>query len=139
LREEDHAMPRDLTLVLPNRPGTGAELTEAIARAGINLDGACAVGTGTESIVHLLAGDTEAVRQAVAGTGFEVRDEREVVITDIENRPGALAEILRRLGDAGVNVEFAYGAADGHLVLGADDVERARQAVGTGGSFGTAA
>lgn len=122
-------MPRDLTLALPNRPGTGAELTEAIARAGINLDGACAVGTGSESIVHLLAGDTEAIRQAIEGTGFEVRDERDVVIAEIENRPGAFAEILRRLADAQVNVEFAYAAADGHLVIGADDVERARQAV----------
>lgn len=131
-------MPRDLMLVLPNRPGTGAELTEAIARAGINLDGGCAVGTGSESIVHLLAGDAEAVRRAVEGTGFEVRDEREVVITDIENRPGAFAEILRSLADAGVNVDFAYAAADGHLVIGADDVERARQAVRTEGFSGTA-
>ena len=124
-------MPRDLMVVLPNRPGTGAELTEAIARAGVNLDGACAVGTGSDSIVHLLAGDTGAVRRAIEGTGFEVRDERDVVITDIENRPGALAEILRRLADAQVNVEFAYAAADGHLVIGADDVERARQAIQT--------
>ncbi len=131
-RTEDDPVPTDLMLVLPNRPGIGARLTEAIAAAGINLDGGCAVGTGSDSIVHLLVGDTAAVRGALEGTGFEVRDERDVLITDVENRPGAFAEVLRGLADAGVNVEFAYAAADGHLVIGADDVDRARQVVRTG-------
>lgn len=119
-------MPKDLTLVVPDQPGTGAQLTEAIARAGINLDGACAVSSGGQSVVHLLASDVSAVRSALEGTAVQVGEERDVLIRDIEHRPGAFAEVLRGLADAGVNVDFAYLAADGHLVLGVDDMERAR-------------
>ena len=60
---------------------------------------------------------------------------REVIVTAVPNAAGAIAPILRLVGDAGVNVDYVYGSAtDGcptaTLVLGVADAERASAAAG---------
>jgi hypothetical protein len=52
------------------------------------------------------------------------------VVTPIENRPGSEAEVLRRVAEAGVNIDLLYATADGRLVLGGDDVPAIRRALG---------
>ena len=57
-------------------------------------------------------------------------DERDVIVVDVEDRPGTMAQVARKLADAGVNIELAYAAFGGvRLVLGVDDLEKAREAV----------
>ena len=123
-------MPKDLTVILTNRPGTLAEASEAVGRAGINIDGGCGFPCGSEGIFHILVEDVERARRALEEAGLECRDEREVVVTNIENRPGGLGQTLRPLADQGINVDLLYLTGDGRLVLGADDPVRARQALG---------
>jgi hypothetical protein len=62
--------------------------------------------------------------------GLEVSDERDVLVIDLEDRPGSLGEVARRLADAGVNVDLMYATWPGiRVVIGADDLERARDAL----------
>lgn len=119
-------MAKDLTVILKNVPGTIAELGEAAGKAGVNLRGACGFECGGEGIMHVLVDDATAARGAFEGGGMEVRGEREVVVVDITDAPGELGRTMRRLADAGINVDLVYLTADGRLVIGPDDVERAR-------------
>jgi hypothetical protein len=80
--------------------------------------------------VHLLVDDAAAARGALEDTSIEVVDERDVVVLDIEDRPGALGVIARRISNAGVSLNLAYLATNTRLVLGADDLESVRRAVG---------
>jgi len=41
-----------------------------------------------------------------------------VIVERVENQPGALGKVTRRLADAGVNLTTAYLATDTRLVLG---------------------
>ena len=34
---------------------------------------------------------------------------RDVLLVEIENTPGALAELTSKLGDEGINIEYCYG------------------------------
>jgi hypothetical protein len=53
-----------------------------------------------------------------------------VLVIDVENRPGTMGEVARRVADAGVNIRLAYAAFGGvKLVLGVDDRDRARSAL----------
>jgi hypothetical protein len=54
-----------------------------------------------------------------------------VIVVDVEDRPGTMAQVARKLADAGVNIELAYTTFGGgvRLVLGVDDFEKARAAV----------
>jgi hypothetical protein len=74
--------------------------------------------------------DAAATRAALSEAGIEVSGERDVLVVDVEDRPGTMGEVARRIGEAGVNIELAYtnfGAA--RLVLGVDDLDRARAAM----------
>ncbi len=123
-------MATDLTVVLQNRPGTIADMGEALGKAGVNISGVCGFPCGDEGILHVLVEDASAARSALADAGFEIRAERDVVVTDIDDRPGTLGEKARTIADAGVNVDLLYVTGDGKIVLGGDDVEGIRSAAG---------
>jgi hypothetical protein len=121
-------MAKDLTVILADRPGTLADMGEALGRAGINIDGVCGFPCGGEGVGHLLVEDSAAARRALEDAGIEVREERQVLVLEIEDRPGALGEISRRIADAGANIDLIYVASNNRLVLGVDDLDRAQAA-----------
>jgi hypothetical protein len=122
-------MAKDLTVMLEDRPGSLAGACEALGRAGINIDGSCAYRADGGDHLHVLVEDAAGARQALEGAGYQVVGERDVLVTDVEDRPGASAEIMRRIGDAGVNVDLFYMATKTRHVIGADDLDRARSAL----------
>jgi hypothetical protein len=122
-------MATDLTVILVNRPGTFADMGEALGNAGINIDGTCGFPCAGEGVAHVLVEDAAAARQALEQVGHEVRSERPVLVVDVEDRPGALGEVLRRIANAGVNVDLAYLATNTRLVIGADDLDKASAAL----------
>jgi hypothetical protein len=129
-------MPKDLTVILEDRPGTLADLGEATGKAGINIDGMCGFPSEGKGLIHILVEDAEATRRALEGAGLDVRDERDVLIlrqgVDIVDRPGQTGEIMRRLADEAINVDLLYATWKGDAVLGADDLSKARETLGVG-------
>jgi hypothetical protein len=120
---------KDLTVRLENRPGTLAALGEATGDAGINIEGMSGDNRLAE-LLHILVEDAAAAREALSGAGIEVTEERDVLVVEVEDRPGTLGEVARKLADTGVNVELIYATfGDVKVVLGVDDLEKARSAL----------
>ena len=121
-------MPKDLTVVLQDRPGELARLGQATGEAGVNLQGMCAFTGEGRGIIHILVDDAQAAaaRQALEEAGMGVADERDVLVVDIEDRPGTLGELARSLGEASVNIELAYTTFGVKLVIATDDIDSAR-------------
>jgi len=122
-------MTKDLTVKLEDRPGTLADMGEALGKAGINMDGMCGVHCGDETAIHILVEDAGGARRALEASGIEVSDERDVLVVEVEDRPGALGDVARSIANAGVNIELVYLAANTRLVIGVDDLDTARAAV----------
>jgi hypothetical protein len=123
-------MAKDLTVILEDRPGTLADLGEATGGAGINIEGMCGTTVEGKGVIHILVDDAAGARKALEDTGIEVGEERDVLVVEVEDRPGTMGEVARRVADAGANVQLAYTSFGGvRLVLGVDDLERARAAV----------
>jgi hypothetical protein len=120
---------KDLTVILEDKPGTLAEMGEALGKVGINIEGLCGFPSEGKGVLHLLIEDTTAASRALKEAGLEVRGEREVLVLDIEDRPGAFGEISRRIARAGVNIDLCYVASNNRLVLGTDDPDKAHAAV----------
>lgn len=108
-------MMKDLKVTLENRPGTLADLSEALGRAGVNIEGiagfAREVRGGEDRefvthIAHILVDDATPAKKALVNAGIKIEEEREALVIDIRDRPGELAAVTRRLADAGVNIEF---------------------------------
>ena len=123
-------MRKDLVIIPNDEPGVLARLGTTLGDAGVNIEGCSAFTGGGKGIVHLLVDDAEAGVAALTEAGFDVKAARDVAVTRLENRPGAIGEAVSNLAAAGVNVEQAYFANDQQLVLICDDVERARELLG---------
>ncbi len=121
-------MPSDLRVVVPNRPGTVLQLLRAVADAGVNVEALCGDIRPGENwgYVHLLVEDPAAARRGIETTGFEITSEHEVDLVEVEDRPGAIAEVAQRYADADRNMEVLYMAPDGRVVIGTEDMQKER-------------
>ena len=122
-------MARDLTVVLEDRPGTLAEMGEALGKAGINIDGLCGFPCEGKGVIHVLVEDAPPARKVLEDTGIEVKGDRPVLVLDVSDRPGVLGGICRRIADAGVNIDLIYAATNTRIVLGVSDLEKARSVI----------
>lgn len=119
----------DLVFDIENTPGALAGVAAAISDAGVNISAATCVGPGERAELHILVPHAEAARHSLAISHVAVTREREVVVVDIEDQPGALADLARKIGAAGVNLDLVYIATQNRAVLGSPDVEALRAAV----------
>lgn len=133
-RTERRALMHAFIVTLENAPGTLATVTEAIAAKGVDLATGAGFALDTRGGFAFIANDEAGARSALDGAGITYR-EIEIVPATVENRPGGLAEVARRLADAGINVELAIptGMAEGKvtIAIGTADPERARSVLGS--------
>ncbi len=118
----------EISMELPDAPGSLAMVTEALAEANINIETICAIGRVAPNVALV----TEQVPQTKAlldelGIAYTVSELLKMVMPD---QPGVLAQFSRRLADAGVNINSIYILSryrgDTELVFSVDDVEKAR-------------
>jgi hypothetical protein len=120
-----------LTLYLDDEPGELALLGDVLGRAGVNIAGLCALTSGGgHAEVHILVHDATSAFEALQSAGIKIVEEQEVMVLDVQDRPGALGELVKRLGAAKVNLETAYLATNTRLVLGAENLADAKAALG---------
>jgi hypothetical protein len=120
----------DLVIDIENSPGALAEVATAISDAGVNIAAATCVGPGDTAELHILVPHAEAVKHALAISHVGVTREREVVVVDVEDRPGVLADLTRKIAAAGVNLDLIYIATQNRIVFGATDLDGLRAALG---------
>ena len=122
---------KQLSIFLENKPGTLAKVCEALAEKGININALTVSDTVDHAVVRMVV-DRPADAAHMLGASGVLVIENDVVLGEVPNRPGALALIAKRLGDHGVNIEYAYCTAaldrpTGMLVLRTRDPKRAVQ------------
>ncbi|MBT4058895.1 MAG: ACT domain-containing protein [Euryarchaeota archaeon] len=119
----------EISMELPDAPGSLAMVTEALASANVNIETICAIGKVAPNValVTKQVPQTKAVLDKL-GVQYSVNELLTMVMPD---QPGVLAQFSRRLADAGVNINSIYILSkfrgDTELVFSVDDVERARQ------------
>jgi hypothetical protein len=117
---------------LDNVPGALADLAEQLAKAGVDLRAIGGGGLGDLGHVIFKSADDDTTRAILERGGYQFI-EGESLLVEVEDRPGGMAKVARRLADAGVNI---YG----HLFIGrwgdqaqfsfvVSDVEAARKAL----------
>jgi hypothetical protein len=122
---------KEFALTLDDRPGTLAKATDAIAKAGINIEGFCAVPSGKDGkgTFRVVTKDPASTRKALESAGFKVQEERDIALIDAEDRPGFLAQTLRRLAENELNVGPTYSITQNRIAISADDFAKLRETV----------
>jgi hypothetical protein len=126
-------MPVDLVIDIDNTPGALAEVAAAISDAGVNIAAATCVGPGERAELHILVPHAGAVRHLLGISHVAVTREREVVVVDVEDRPGVLADLTRRIARAGVDLDLVYVATRNRVVFGSPDLDGLKAALDSAG------
>ncbi len=119
----------DLTIDIENAPGALARMAAAISDAGVNIAAATCIAPGERAELHILVPHAEAAKHLLAISHVAVTREREVVVIDVEDRPGVLADLTRKVARAGVNLDLIYVATRNRVVFGAADLAALRAAL----------
>jgi hypothetical protein len=119
----------DLVIDVENTPGALADVAAAISDAGVNIAAATCVGPADRAEIHILVKHAEAARHSLALSQLAVTREREVVVVEVEDRPGVLADLTRKIARAGVNIDLVYVATRNRVVFGSPDLDALRAVV----------
>jgi hypothetical protein len=119
----------DLVIDVENSPGALAEVAAAISDAGVNIAAATCIGPGDRAEVHILVPHAEAARHLLAISHLAVTREREVVVIEVHDEPGVLADLARKIAKAGVNLDIVYVATRNRVVFGSPDLDALRAAL----------
>jgi hypothetical protein len=125
---------KQLSAFLENKPGTLAAMCEALAEQDVNLLAMTVSDTVDHAVVRMVVDKPEEALHILGESGILVVT-NEVLIIEVANYPGALAEMAQRLARNRINIEYAYcttseNQPEGILVLRTHDPEGAMQALG---------
>jgi len=123
----------ELSIILPNRPGTLGEVANALAKAKINLLAIDASGGFEYNIVRLVPDKAAKTRAVLRRRGLDV-GETKVLCIPAKDQPGALARVTDVLADAKINIDYLYATAgsphaDALIVAHVSDTRKAIKAL----------
>lgn len=89
---------KHITVISEDRPGVLAEVTELLNSQGVDIRGLDSQLAGSQLFLKLHLSDPDLGLSLLNSAGFQVVSEQSVLVC-IEDKPGALARIARRLAD----------------------------------------
>ena len=119
----------EIFVLLDNRPSTLGNLCTYLAEEGINVE---AIGVFHDTAKLYVKNLNKAVKALTKREEYASHELRDVLLVDIENKPGALAELTSKLGDEGINIEYCYGTLSRKgdavsVILDVSNIDRAEQ------------
>lgn len=126
---------KQLTVWMESAPGQMGKIARALDDAKVNITAfTCQSFTGACPLRLQLNHHAKA-RQILQALGLRITEE-EVLRVTVTDAPGMLGKIGTRLGEAGINVEYGYGAVTekarkADLVLAVSDLDGAARALKT--------
>lgn len=126
---------KEITVALPNKPGSLAKLCTALAEAKVNIQAVSVVESTDVSVVRLVADKPASALKAIDGMGLAATT-KDVLALSLANKPGALAKACAKLADRRRNIDYLYGSATGTgkstIILAAGTAAGAKKALGRG-------
>jgi hypothetical protein len=120
----------EIYVILENKPSQLGDLCSFLAENEINVE---AIGVFHDTAKLVVQQLNKAVK--LLGKLNYTTELRDVLKIDLDNRPGALADLTTKLGDEGINIEYCYGtlAHKGNMisvVMDVSNIDRACQILG---------
>jgi len=127
---------KEFTVQMEDRPGTLAAFCHALAGRNINIMGFQSFPSAGKSEVHFVVDDPSTAKTVMDDQRVDYK-QRDVAQTQLQNRPGELAHAASLLGEADININYAFGGIDSGtnaplLFVGVADAARAAKVLDEG-------
>lgn len=118
-----------IAIFLENKAGRMADITAILAQNGINIRAMSLADTADFGILRLIVNDTARARQILKENGFTVGS-TQVVVAEVEDKPGGLARVLQVIKECELNIEYMYAFTQksgetGLIIFRFDELDRA--------------
>lgn len=100
---------KQISVILQNEPGALAKLASLMAASKIDMEGLMISEAVGEGFVRVIPDDPAKLTRILKQNGLRYVSD-EVLAIDMTNKPGALAEASGKLGNAGINIQYAYAS-----------------------------
>ena len=107
----DINLAKELIVTMPDKAGILADMAKMLADHGVNIEGVAGYAQGADAKIMLVAEDNLRAKEALEKGGYKAIKENEVLVLDLENKPGALKVITAKLAKDGIDIRYAYGTA----------------------------
>ncbi|MER3416871.1 MAG: amino acid-binding protein [Gemmataceae bacterium] len=101
---------KQLTVLLENKPGRLAQVTGALAREKVNLAAVTVADARDHRVLRFVPDDMERAKTALKALNVPFQ-EHEVVLVEMRNQPGALAQVCEVLAQEHIAIDYAYCSA----------------------------
>ncbi len=102
---------KQLMIYVNNEVGKLAEVTRVISASGINLIAVCAYAVDNTGVIMFVTEDNEKAKKLLKTKKYDVREE-EVVLISVQNKPGALELITKKIAEEGIDLTLLYGSVE---------------------------
>ncbi len=120
---------KQLSVFIENRQGRLCEVLGVLKENNINILSLSLADTTEYGLLRLIVNNPSYAKEKLTESGFSTML-TDVFVIKIEHKAGSLQQLLDKLSDAGINVEYMYGLSiDGekaYVVLKASDGELAK-------------
>jgi len=117
---------------VPNKVGQLAAVAELVAGAKVNIKALAATEVGGNAEIRLAVDKSEKAKKALASIGTDVKEEQALRV-DLQDKPGSLLKMSRKIASAGVNISWswatAFGGKTSTCILVTSDNEKAAAAI----------
>lgn len=118
---------KQFEILINDRPGELAKVTDALATNGVNIM-AIASERCESPIIRIVTDDEQSTRSALKKANMKFK-ENELIVIELQDRPGELSKMAKRLANSGVNVESIHilskGTSTTSIALVVDDHKKA--------------
>jgi len=115
----------EFTILVENKPGSLARVSEILAKSAVNIEAITAEGTRKDGTIKVITNDSNTTKSALekARIPFTVK---EILIVKVINRPGELAKLTRKIANGRINIESIYMISNEKFAVRVDDMGKAR-------------
>lgn len=107
---------KEIIVTSENKIGALVKVAGPIKEAGISIRAVCAWGDGGKASFLLVTENNQKAEEALKKVGFTTK-QNEVVLVELTNKIGSLAEAAQRLSGAGIDIDHCYVSAHGGQAL----------------------
>lgn len=100
---------KEIVISVANKLGVLASVAKVIAEHAVNVEGVAGYEMGSDARIMLVTDDSLRAREALSKAGYSEVKENDVLVLELENKPGSLKSVTARIASEKIDIRYMYG------------------------------